>query len=323
MSHANLIRTSLLSLAFTGGLLARADEPAAPAAPAPEHHLHQVTVNVDGPKEPVTFLGVETAPAGETLTSQLGLTEGTGLVVHRILPGSPAASVLHPHDILLRIDDQILVDQRQLSVLVRGHHAGDEVTLTLFRGGKETGVKVKLGTHEVPKTAGMQESFGFPGMENMDLSELAELHHLPGMGREDVDNMLQQLKRNQAMLSLHPQIRIVAHEGREPGATILNLNQGNVVFSDEQGAVEINAQDGKRELTVKNPKGEVTFKGAVTTEEERKQLPEAVRSRLEQLEKINVGVEPGEDFIHEGSTVGKGQKISAPAAPRQSGPASF
>jgi serine protease Do len=69
--------------------------------------------------ETVAFLGVETGPVSPTLGAQLGLARGTGLVVNHVLAKSPAAGALREHDILLQLDDQILIETRQLSVLIR------------------------------------------------------------------------------------------------------------------------------------------------------------------------------------------------------------
>ena len=48
----------------------------------------------DGEKELVTFLGVETSPTSPVLSAQLGLQDGTGLVVNHLAPDSPAAGAL-------------------------------------------------------------------------------------------------------------------------------------------------------------------------------------------------------------------------------------
>src|SRR5687768_16468865 len=64
-------------------------------------------------KDTVTFLGVETAPASATLSAHLDIPKGAGLVVTTVVPDSPAANVLRPHDILVKLDDQLLIEQRQ------------------------------------------------------------------------------------------------------------------------------------------------------------------------------------------------------------------
>src|SRR5207248_1254176 len=50
--------------------------------------------SASGEKEMVTFLGVETSPVSPTLSAQLGLPEGSGLVVNHLTPNGPALSVL-------------------------------------------------------------------------------------------------------------------------------------------------------------------------------------------------------------------------------------
>ncbi len=313
----SLLRISILPLALA--VLAQAEDTKTPSAAPTEKKERHVKVVVNhggphGPMETVTFLGVETTPADSALADQLGLADGTGLVVRRVLEDSAAAGVLKEHDVLTRLGDQILVDQRQLSVLVRSHKAGDEVSLTLLRGGKETTVKVKLGTHEVPKMAA-GEGFGpenFRFFHNGGLPGLDGLQDLPGLAREDVDRVVRELGRNHFNLMVHPQVRIIERKGGEGDSTILNLNQGNIAYSDEEGALEINATDGKRELTVKNPKGEVTFKGPLNNDEDRKKLPAEVAKRLEKIQQIEVGEKAGADFQQEDVTVRKEQKISLP-----------
>ncbi|MCX6953383.1 MAG: PDZ domain-containing protein, partial [Verrucomicrobia bacterium] len=153
----------LLGLALASPTFA-ADSTPAPAVPKPDPKArkevrvitstdgapgqHRILRREPGEMESVTFLGVEAGPVSATLVAQLGLAEGNGLVVNQVLPNSPATGVLKPHDILLKLDDQILIEQRQLAVLVRGHKEGDEVTLTYLRGGKQATAKVKLAKHD-------------------------------------------------------------------------------------------------------------------------------------------------------------------------------
>lgn len=97
------------------------------------------------------FLGVESAPVTATLSEQLGLPAHTGLVVQSLAPDGPSANVLKVHDILTKLDDQILIDPYQFAVLVRMRHAGESVALTYLRGGKPATASVKLGEHALPK----------------------------------------------------------------------------------------------------------------------------------------------------------------------------
>lgn len=249
-------------------------------------------------KEKVTFLGVETAPVSRTLAAQLGLGRDTGLVVVRISEKSPAAAVLKEDDVLTRLDDQILVNQQQLGVLVRSRKEGDEVKLTVMRGGKETTVKARLATHEVPK---MAAAFSFPGGMSWSMGTipegLARLRQLPGMDDDDAKDVLRMIGREHRNFMTTPGVRIFRRGGK--GSTILDLPNSNISYSDDDGAIEIKAEDGKRELTVKDAQGKVIFQGPITTEEERKNLPPEVLKRLEKLDHDTISFEAGEKFEHE------------------------
>lgn len=291
----------------------------APAAWAAEKEITIRRLDKDGPrhgitihqgddkmeKEKVTFLGVETAPASRTLAAQLGLARDTGLVVTHIAENSPAAAVLKEDDVLTKLDDQLLVNQQQLGVLVRARKEGDEVKLTVIRGGKETAVKARLGTQEVPKMAG---GFFFhpggPGNENWNMPQLPDSargnvwpRELPGMRADDARDVLRMIGRDKQIFQASPGVRIFRRGGK--GSTILDLPNSNISYSDDDGSIEIKAEDGKRELTVKDAKGKVTFQGPINTEEERKKLPPEVVKQLEKLDNDTISFEAGEKFEHE------------------------
>jgi hypothetical protein len=249
-----------------------------PPPPASGHHLRRLGAPLG--VESVTFLGIETRPADATLADQLSLPKNTGLIVRNIVPDSPAASVLKRNDVLVRLDDQVLIEQRQLSVLVRNHRDGDEVVLTYIRGGKEATAKVKLTKHEVPKMALMMDagsgapSFGVgPDDEGM----------APGFGREDMDRVLALIDNGQP----GPQQRRI-RIGRDdtPGmqSTTVSTSNSNMVFSDDKGSLDLTIKDGQKTLIAKNAKGEQLFSGPVTTPEQRKALPPEIRERLDKLE---------------------------------------
>ena len=63
----------------------------------------------------VAYLGVMTREVPPELRSQLGLAEGFGLLVDGVMPDSPAtAAGIKEHDILVRFEDQQLVNIEQL-----------------------------------------------------------------------------------------------------------------------------------------------------------------------------------------------------------------
>jgi serine protease Do len=265
---------------------------------------HGVVIHKDGEpmeKEKVTFLGVETAPVSRTLAAQLGISRDTGLVVTRISEKSPAADVLKEDDVLTKFEDQLLVNQAQLGVLVRAKKEGDEVKLSVIRGGKETSVKAKLGSHEVPKMGGHGFFHGGPGGMSWNstapMAGLARLREMPGMGADDARDVLRLIGRDHQNFMARPGVRIIRRGGQ--GSTILDLPNSNISYSDDDGSIEIKSDEGKRELTVKDAKNKVTFQGPINTEEERKNLPPEVRKQLEKLDNDTISFEAGEKFQHE------------------------
>lgn len=260
----------------------------------------RVFIHRDGDKgeqETVAFLGVETAAVSAVLGSQLGLQRGTGLVVNHVVAKSPAAGVLKEHDILLKLDDQILIETRQLSVLIRGHKEGDDVTVTYLRGGQKSTATIKLGKHEVPKLSlnaganirafasafgGQDGTFEFftPGADGE---------------REHLDRVLSLIDRARAEAGgaagahsggVAPAVRFQIESGKGPGFRAMSVNPGNsnLVFSDTEGVLELKMAGGVKSLVAKNTKGEPVFSGPVTTPEERKAVPAEIRVRLEKLE---------------------------------------
>ena len=112
---------------------------------------------------PGPFLGVSASPAPDSLRGRLQLPSGIGLVVNSIEPGSPAEQAgLNARDVLHKLDEQLLVNTEQLTVLVRTYSPGQEVRLTVVRGGKPTQLTVKLGQRNLSPLRGRAP--GQPGM---------------------------------------------------------------------------------------------------------------------------------------------------------------
>ncbi len=245
--------------------------------------------------EKVAYLGVETMPVDPTVATQLALARDTGLVVRRVADGSPATNLLQKHDILTKLDDQILIDMRQLSVLVRNHKAGVEVKLTLIRGGKEITVKARLGEREVPKLAmgagqPFMQFFGADGPGGGNMMIQHGMPGLPAMEGHEAGDVMRLIGGDRMNWFAQPRVHVFKRHGIK-GSTILDLPSGNFVFSDDAGSVEVNASEGKRVLTVKNKQGEVTFQGPINSPEDHKKLPPEVMARLEAIGSADLGDE--------------------------------
>lgn len=299
------------SIIGPGALVALVLAPAAWAAdPAPKERKGEMRVitkterpapgvrriHPPGEMETVAFLGVQASPASRTVAVQLNLPAGAGLVVNHVVPDSPAAGVLQEHDILLKLDDQILIETRQLSVLIRQRKEGDEVTLTYLRGGKEATARVKLGKQEVPKMSllehaapgGLLPGFGFgPGRVEM----LNPEHR----SREEVDRMLSLIRP----AAPGAPTRIQIERPRGPGMRAMSVHpaNSNLVYSDDEGSLELTITDGRKSLVAKDAAGKELFSGPVNAPEERAKMPPPIRQRLEKLEGMhNITFRTDEEF---------------------------
>jgi len=269
----------------------------------------RVTVRQGGApaeKEKVPFLGVSTGPVAPTLASQLGLTPGAGLVVNEVVPASPSAGVLQVHDVLVKLDDQLLIEAKQLAVLVRSRKEGDEVTVTYVRAGKQATAKVKLAVHEVPKWAAAGDA-AWPA--NGTINIIGPESGPGSFGRQEVDRVL---------------ALIDAQRGAQPGAgtqvhvSKLSTENSTMVLSDDEGMIEITTKNGQKHVLAKDPKGATLFDGPITNEREQAAVPPAVRARLEKLEGMqDFQFKTGEDFKDGEAKVltPPARKISQPRGP--------
>ena len=96
-------------------------------------------------KVKASYLGVIASPLTPAMRSQLSLPAGVGLAVESVEKDSPAAAAgLKQYDVLQKLNDQILVNVQQLSILVRIFKPGEDVALTVIRQAKPLEIKAKL-----------------------------------------------------------------------------------------------------------------------------------------------------------------------------------
>jgi len=107
------------------------------------------------------FLGVETLPIGGWLGEALDLPVKEGLLVERATKGGPAAAagiqggnrvaeagmrkIAIGGDVIVAIDSQKVVSQLDVNLVLNHKRPGDNVTVTVYRGGKKMDIPVKLG----------------------------------------------------------------------------------------------------------------------------------------------------------------------------------
>ena len=71
----------------------------------------------------------------------------------------------------------------------------------------------------------------------------------------------------------------------EPGATTTwSTANAHVSIKDEAGDIEVRSENGRRLVIAKDKSGAVIFNGPIDTEEQRRQLPEGLRRKLDRIE---------------------------------------
>lgn len=253
--------------------------------------------------EPVTYLGVAVAPAGAALTSQLRLPEGQGLVVTVVEPGSPADQAgLRQHDVITKWEDQLLIDPRQLSVLVRNRKEGEKVVITYLRAGAEARASATLATH----VARPAPHFRWDGDGRPDVLFRTETFDrtLPPPGPHGGEAGVRAFP-----FRATPGVPL----GSGAGERVMIFHpRASVVVADEAGELFVRVNEDGRLLTAKDPQGEVIFEGPIDTPEQRAALPEALRARLEKFEARDVfefAVPPPESMSHPSTAT---SSLSAP-----------
>jgi len=107
------------------------------------------------------FLGVETLPIGGWLSEALDLPVKDGLLVERATKGGPAAAagiqggnrvvaagmrrIAIGGDVITAIDNQKVASQLDVNLALNHKRPGDNITVTVYRGGKKMDIPVKLG----------------------------------------------------------------------------------------------------------------------------------------------------------------------------------
>ncbi len=233
--------------------------------------ISSARATLPGKAEKTAFLGVVTTRADATLRSQLKLK--AGLVVDSVEPKSSAAVAgLQVHDIIEKCDDQWLINPAQFIGLVRMYYKkGETVTLTVIREGERKKITAKLeerDTYAVDDDGkAIYSFFGSDGDKPGGSSSAFFVGPAAGYPAGPLQRMTADAL------------------GAAP------LAPGFMVsFGDDKQQLLINLRDGHRVLTVNNPAGKQVFQGPIDTPDQWKQVPETVRKKLQEMEKIKLKI---------------------------------
>jgi S1-C subfamily serine protease len=106
-------------------------------------------------------LDIETLAIGPDIAEQIGLPADYGILIDRVVPGGAADKaglkggtqrayqgnmpVMLGGDLIVGMDGQEITSPQDLSAIMNAHRAGDDVTITIFRGRRKMDIQVKLG----------------------------------------------------------------------------------------------------------------------------------------------------------------------------------
>jgi len=256
----------------------------------------------------VAYLGVATSYVTETLRDQLGLPPGMGLVVELVGPDSPAAQAgLRRHDLLVRLDDQRLVNLPQLAVLVRMHQPGDKVTLTLLRGGEELKVPVTLGETVLrdvvlPGDVAQRLGTGSPRLGFLRASSItfSDREHLLTLSHPNDQKYLVAKDRASGQVLFEGPIQTDEERAKVPPAILKKLERLEQVVQPKvvSRLPIVRLDDGvhnliltwvghTRYLLAKDSRtGQVLFDGPIDTEERLDAVPEVIREKLKTIKPL-------------------------------------
>ena len=159
----------------------------------------QVVEEATCSSEQMTYLGIHVTPVEQGLAWHLGLPDGFYQSVQYIAPDSPAAAAgLKEHDILQKVNDQLIINFEQLHVLIRSKKAGEKVKLTVLRQGSEKQLDAKLGSRDVASASAagahgsaIYEYIPTPDGKKLELSFHPDHpHDLPKEVREHIEEEL-------------------------------------------------------------------------------------------------------------------------------------
>ena len=141
--YRKLFAFILLSVSTGAAAYAQTPEP----RPAPEAKVFSMFFDGDG-----SYLGVQTADVNKENFAKFGLREVRGVVVEKVVEGSPAAAAgLQNGDVIVKFNGEEITSARKLTRLVGEVAPDHQVRITVLRGGNERELTATLAKRPAPK----------------------------------------------------------------------------------------------------------------------------------------------------------------------------
>jgi len=240
-----------VAIGLTAATASRANEPPPPA----RSHLLPVS-EIARPPASSAGLGISLSRATVVLRQQLALKRGAGLVVDQVVTGSPAeAAGFLQHDVLVRVDDQLLVLPQQFDALLEAAEPDDLLECTVLRGGRE--VAIPLGHKPDPP--------------------------VQPFTRQSTRRQLR--ATDSALAIVRPAAPVATAPAAGADGRLRRLADETLVRQDADYEIRLSRGD-KTRLVVSSAAGGVVFEGPIDDPEIRSRVPEVVRGRVAEMERL-------------------------------------
>jgi len=317
MNSLKHIPLHMLMLAGLVGPLVAQENENAPQAPAAKVK----------PTAAPAYAGI--SPAVVTELARRGVTSkdvppGVGVMVAFVDPKGPSMGVLAEDDILVRLDDQVLVNPEQFRALIGMHKPGDVVKIVAVREDEVVNVDLKLGSRIAPVSAAPKAKKSIapkgdakpadepapaqapqavvpPRMGITINGQTFEFNQDPMQGfPPEIIQQFNEMRQRGMAVPPAPQPQAVPEKESAPAPQAPALQSksksfsfsfgngasvsSNSVASDRDGTVAIDERDGKKHAVIKDASGKVLFDGDVTSDEARAKMNPKLRDRLKLVE---------------------------------------
>jgi hypothetical protein len=273
------------------------------SSPAPRRSHIQPVGEVAVVSRNADTLGLRLTRASEVLRQQLALARGAGLVVEEVTPGSVADKAgFRQHDVLVLLDDQMLLLPEQLAALLEASNTATPAACTLLRGGAK--VTIPVG----PPAGAGQPRLPTPsrpvGPPTMAVEAVPARPSLPSLRQTAAKPSTSPRLRApaSALALLQPSLPARSTLGPALGATTPKSSgpitptsatgtapgaaqaEDTLLRQDPDYQIKLSRGDETR-LLVLDPHGRIIFNDTIDSPEHRGLVPEAVRQRVEEMER--------------------------------------
>ena len=230
------------------------------------------------------FMGIMSSPLSKALSMQMNLKDNQGILVQKILKGSPAEKAgIQKYDILLKINDDSISDHQSLRALVKKYSAGDEVAVSLIHKGQAKTLNVKLD--EAPVNMLSKRPF----MNDMRIPKrFLEIEQRLEESRRMMEERMKELRLNHFDMNedLNRILEDLARDPNRPGHFKFNgQNSRTIIQNDGNVNIKITEKDNDKKLLIRDNNGDLIFEGPINTQEELQKVPEEFRNKIKALDK--------------------------------------